>query len=274
MNFPAPSRGASAVASARPSGLILLRLEKVTKFFGGVRAVHDFSLDVECGRIIGIIGPNGSGKTTLFNLISGLYPCQGSILFEGRPVENLPPHRIFLRGIARTFQNIRLFEEMMVIENLLVGMHTQMNHGVVSACLKTRSLMAEERRARDFAAELMRFFPELAGTDLEIAKNLSYANRRRVEILRALASRPKLLLLDEPAAGMNSSEAQKLLEDIRRVRDLGVTILMIEHNMSVMAKVADVVVAMDQGEKVAEGTFAEVSRNPRVLESYLGANHG
>ncbi len=249
----------------------LLSLAHVSKHFGGVRAVHDMSLEIEPGRIVGIIGPNGSGKTTLFNLICGLYQPQGAIAFEGARIDGLAPHRILARRIARTFQNIRLFEEMLVIENLLVGMHVDLRASLLAACFKSKSFLAEERRARDESMELMKFFPELTGMEFEIARNLSYANRRRVEILRAMASRPKLLLLDEPAAGMNTSEAQKLLKDIQRIRELGVTVLIIEHNMSVMADVTDRVVAMDQGEKVAEGTFEEVSRDPRVLASYLGS---
>lgn len=252
----------------------LLSIQGVSKHFGGVRAVNDFSLGVESGKIVGIIGPNGSGKTTLFNLICGLYRPQGSIVFENRRIDGLPPHRILRRRIARTFQNIRLFEEMLVIENLLVGMHTHLSSGLLASCLKTGRFLEEERRARDEALDLLKFFPELAGAEFEVARNLSYANRRRVEILRAMASRPKLLLLDEPAAGMNTTEARKLLIDIRRIRDLGMTILIIEHNMSVMADVTDRVVAMDQGEKVAEGTFDEVSRHPKVLASYLGADDG
>ena len=161
---------------------------------------------------------------------------------------------------------------MLVIENLLVGMHTRLSSGLAAACLKTRNFLEEESRARDVVMELLNFFPELQGTAHEVAKNLSYANRRRVEILRAMSARPKLILLDEPAAGMNATEAQKLLKDIRRIRDTGVTVLLIEHNMSVMAGVTDRVMAMDQGEKVAEGRFEEVSRHPRVLASYLGVD--
>ncbi len=248
-----------------------LVLSGVTKWFGGVRAVHDFSLDVRAQEIVGIIGPNGSGKTTLFNLICGLYESDGRIVFEGKQIDGLPPHRILRRGIARTFQNIRLFDDMLVIENLLVGMHAHLRHGPAEACLKQLSFLEEESQARDSALALLKFFPELEGMELEIARNLSYANRRRVEILRAMASRPRLLLLDEPAAGMNTTEARKLLGDIRRIRDGGMTILLIEHNMSVMSGVTDCVVAMDQGEKIVEGAFDEVSRHPRVLASYLGA---
>lgn len=250
----------------------ILRLSGVTKHFGGVRAVNDISLDVPENEILGIIGPNGSGKTTLFNLICGLYRPQGSIVFEGTRIDGLPPHRVLAQHISRTFQNIRLFEEMLVIENLLVGMHTRLSSGMVAACLKTRNFLDEESMARAEAAELLKFFPELEGTAHEVAKNLSYANRRRVEILRAMSARPRLILLDEPAAGMNATEAQKLLKDIRRIRDAGVTVLLIEHNMSVMAGVTDRIMAMDQGEKVAEGTFEDVSRHPRVLASYLGAD--
>lgn len=248
----------------------VLTLKNVTKHFGGVRAVHEVSLEVAQDEILGIIGPNGSGKTTLFNLIFGLYRPRGEIAFAGDRIDGLPPHRILTKRLARTFQNIRLFEEMLVIENLLVGMHTQLASGLLASCLKSGAFLAEERRARDEALDLLAFFPELEGTAFEVAKNLSYANRRRVEILRALASRPRLLLLDEPAAGMNPSEAQKLLKDIRRIRDRGLTILLIEHNMSVMAGVAERVMAMDQGMKIAEGSFEEVSRHPQVLAAYLG----
>lgn len=261
----------TGMSDIRPR-VALLTLTGVSKNFGGVRAVRDFSLEVEEGKITGIIGPNGSGKTTLFNLISGLYKPEGEILFKGGRITQLAPHLIFQKGIARTFQNIRLFDQMLVIENLLVGMHAHLASGLLDACLHTKFFQEEERRAADRAMELLEFFPELAGTSREIAKNLSYANRRRVEILRALASNPSLILLDEPAAGMNASEAKKLMGDIRRLRDRGVTVLLIEHNMSVMAGVAEHVVAMDQGEKVAEGAFEEVSVHPQVLASYLGAD--
>ena len=231
----------------------VLSLRDVTKHFGGVRAVNRMSLDVPSGAITGIIGPNGSGKTTLFNLISGIYePQAGEIVFRGRPIHGEPPHRVSMLGVARTFQNIRLFNEMLVIENLLVGMHAQLLSGLWAAGLRTRRFIAEEQSALQSAIELLEFFPELAGTHDTVVKNLSYANRRRVEILRALAARPALLLLDEPAAGMNTTEAAKLLRDIRRIRDRGVTVLLIEHNMSVISGVADHVVAMDQGEKVVE----------------------
>ncbi len=274
MNAPAGSAPPVPPVPASPTPAIpLLALRDVTKYFGGVRAVDHFSLDVYAGEIAGIIGPNGSGKTTLFNLITGLYSFTGSISFDGARIDGLPPHQVLRRRIARTFQNIRLFDGMLVIENLLVGMHTRLQSSLWSACFKTAKFLDEERRAVDEARDILRFFPELAGTETEIARHLSYANQRRVEILRGLAARPKLLLLDEPAAGMNTSEARKLLSDIRRLRDLGITILLIEHNMSVMSGVTDRVVAMDQGEKVAEGQFEDVSRHPRVLAAYLGTEH-
>ncbi|MBI4179461.1 ABC transporter ATP-binding protein [bacterium] len=258
------------MSSARP----VLSLRGVTKHFGGVRAVDGISLDVGEGSITGIIGPNGSGKTTLFNLISGIYePQKGDMIFEDRPVQGLPAHQVLRRGIARTFQNIRLFDQMLVIENLLVGMHTRLFSGVFDACARTRRFWAEERAAAAEAMKLLNFFPELAEMELQIVKNLSYANRRRVEILRALAARPRLMLLDEPAAGMNATEAAKLMKDIRRIRDRGVTVLLIEHNMSVMAGVTDRVMAMDQGEKVAEGSFEEIRAHPKVLASYLGSEN-
>jgi len=256
----------------------LLETEGLTKDFGGLRAVHDLALRVEEGEIVGLIGPNGSGKTTCFNLITGLYQAtDGRIRFDHgrRELVGLAPHRITALGIARTFQNQRLFDHMTVLENVLVGMHCRTRSGIASILLGLPWSRKEHRRAKARAAELLGLFGDrLLPRAARPAWTLSYANRRRLEIARGLAAEPRLLLLDEPAAGMNPTETRELMGDIRRIREAGVTILLIEHDMGVVRGICDRVAALDHGTKIAEGSFEEVRRSPAVLEAYLGRQAG
>jgi ABC-type branched-subunit amino acid transport system ATPase component len=258
--------------------MALLETEGLTKDFGGLRAVQDLALRVDEGAIVGLIGPNGSGKTTLFNLITGLYPAtSGRIRFDAgrRELVGLAPHRITALGIARTFQNQRLFNQMTVLENVLVGLHCRTRSGIVSILLSTRRSREERRRAEVRAGELLSLFGDrLLPRAARPAWTLSYANRRRLEIARALAAEPRLLLLDEPAAGMNPTETRELMRDIKRIRERGVTILVIEHDMGVVRGICDRVAALDHGTKIAEGSFDEVRRSPAVLEAYLGRQAG
>ena len=258
--------------------MALLETEGLTKDFGGLRAVHDLALRVEEGEIVGLIGPNGSGKTTVFNLITGLYRAtEGRIRFDHgrRELVGLAPHVVTGLGIARTFQNQRLFSDMTVLENVLVGMHCRTRAGIATILLSTPGSRRERWRAEARAAELLGLFGDrLLPRAARPAWTLSYANRRRLEIVRALATEPRLLLLDEPAAGMNPTETGELMRDIERVRDRGVTILLIEHDMGVVRVICERVVALDHGTKIAEGRFEEVRQNPAVLEAYLGRRAG
>ena len=248
----------------------LLKAEKITMDFGGVRAVDHVDLTVEQGQILGIIGPNGSGKTTFFNVLTGIYrPTSGRFLFQGRDITGWPSHRVAQSGVARTFQNIRLFRNMSVLENVLVGEHTQLKATLWGVLFQTPSKKRVEAEAREKAEELLRFVDLVDKAD-EFAANLSYGEQRRLELARALASQPKLLLLDEPTAGMNPSEAGQIMELIHDVRDLGVTIVLIEHNMQVMMGTAEWIVALDAGAKIAEGTPREIQYNEKVIQAYLG----
>ncbi len=258
--------------------MALLEVMGLTKAFGGLRAVQDLALSVEEGEIVGLIGPNGSGKTTVFNLVTGIYRATaGRVTFDhGRhELVGRPAHAITALGIARTFQNQRLFNRMSVLENVLVGMHCRTSSGLAGILLGTPSTRREQRRARDRAAELLALFGErLLPRAAQEAWTLSYANRRRLEIARALATQPRLLLLDEPAAGMNPTETRELMQDIVRIRDQSITILLIEHDMGVVRGVCERVVALDHGTKIAEGRFEEVRESPAVLEAYLGRRAG
>jgi branched-chain amino acid transport system ATP-binding protein len=250
---------------------IILSTRNVYKRFGGLTAVSNMSVAIERGRIFSIIGPNGAGKTTFFNAISGLYHCdEGAIEFEGQRIEHLHPYQITDLRMARTFQNIRLFGGMTVVENIMVGAYTRLKQNPLQAVFKTRAFREEEAQAQRRAQELMEYVG-LKNVGNELAKSLPYGAQRRVEIARALASQPRLLLLDEPAAGMNPSESEDALLLFRRIRDqLGITILLIEHDMKVVMNISEHIYVMDHGEQIAEGVPAEIAANPQVIEAYLG----
>jgi ABC-type branched-subunit amino acid transport system ATPase component len=254
---------------------VLLQTDGLTMDFGGIRAVNDLSISVARDEIVAVIGPNGSGKTTLFNLIMHLYHWTGGRILFGIPaldLASLATHRINAFGIARTFQTIRLFPKLTVLENVLVGMHSRLHGGLLAAVIRGSRARREERRAEAEARELLSLFGQrLLSMYDEPAEALSYANRRRLEVARALASKPKLLLLDEPAAGMNPTETREAMDDIRRIRSTGCSILVIEHDMSFVEGLADRVIAMDHGTKIAEGSFQQVRSHPEVIRAYLGS---
>jgi len=251
--------------------MALLKINKLTKEFGGLKAVSNFNMEINKGELIGLIGPNGAGKTTAFNLMTGVYePTSGQIDFDGKSLLGLKPYQVTQQGIARTFQNIRLFSDLTVIDNVKIAYHFHVKYGIAEAVMRVGRYYPEEDVIEQKALECLKMF-KLDDRRDEIARNLPYGEQRRLEIARALAAEPQLLLLDEPAAGMNPQETHELMEMIRWIRDeLKLTILLIEHDMSLVMGVCERIYVLDYGSIIAAGTPLEIRSNPRVIEAYLG----
>lgn len=251
---------------------LLLEAKNIAKYFGGVKALHDVSLTIRQGEIYGLIGPNGAGKTTFFNVLTGLYhPDGGELIFAGEQLQASAPHKAAQKGIARTFQNIRLFGNMSAMENVMVGRHLRTHAGVIGAVLHNRKTVAEEAAIRRRAEELLHYV-DIADRANDLAKNLSYGDQRRLEIARALATDPKLLALDEPAAGMNGTETGALRLLIEGIRKDGITVLLIEHDVKLVMGLCDRVAVLDYGQKICEDVPAVVQKDRRVIEAYLGGD--
>lgn len=249
----------------------ILEVKKLSLRFGGLMAVNNLSFSIEENSIMSLIGPNGAGKTSAFNCLTGFYKAsEGEIIFLGKNIVRHKPHKITEMGMARTFQNLRLFKDMTVLENVMSGMHTRTAAGIFGAIIRPPRQKQEEKKIRQVSEDCLQFVGILDKKD-RLARNLAYGDQRRVEWARALATQPKLILLDEPAAGLNQDEKDQLVELIRRIRrDLGITVFLIEHDMGLVMKVSEKIVVIDYGQKIAEGTAEEVKNNPRVIEAYLG----
>ncbi|WP_096700747.1 ABC transporter ATP-binding protein [Magnetospirillum sp. 15-1] len=251
----------------------LLKVEKLSKEFGGVHAVEDLTFSVEAGHIHSIIGPNGAGKTTLFNLITGVYtPSSGRVLFQDRLVSGMKPYELAALGMSRTFQNLQIFFNMQAIENVMVGHHLHLDRRFLPSLLRLPKVTRRDRECRDYCAGLMEFVGLAKYVDADAA-SMPYGALKRLEIARALAAQPKMLLLDEPAAGLNATESREIDEVIKKVASTGVTVVLVEHDMKMVMGISDQITALDYGRKLAEGTPSEVRANPEVVSAYLGT-HG